>query len=1273
MDHTHIVQASDLSRYADTRDSQGVIPELVYLLVRQSVPNAISCRIPYGNAVNQPGWDGIVECEDGYPPFVPRGKSYWEIGTGANPQSKATDDFNKRTAEINDAERADYSFVFVTPRSSMSEGWNESKQKKWLDERKDAGWKNIRIIDGVKIADWLREFPALGHWMAKKVGITTTLGGIITPREHWDVICSSSEKSDPPLPPGLFIISRDDACTALESVFTRDSRRLILFSESDHDVDDFVAAYLSTLEKAKAQEYANRCLFIDDEDAWRTVSELRQSHVLVANPKLGLDSERQDLQTNATQNGHGVIIPLYGSLSGTNHKIIRLGSPSKSQIEESLKEANFPEARARELGGIGGGRISALRRHLLGLESVPPYVKWDTARQLAQAGLACQWNAKNPADLRAMEQLVGKGYREWIEILRPGTLRSDSPLIQTDEKWRFVPRGEAWSTLGSLITDEDLDRLKTTAVSVLSEHDPKFDLPKEERFMANIHGKVLTHSGLIRKGIAETLALIGSRPQALDSCSLDKAETTAIFVVRRLLNKADWQRWASLDSHLPLLAEAAPNEFLSAVEAELIDLPKSPFHEIFSQEGVSGGLYDSIHISGLLWALETLAWSPDHLSRVSMILANIASIDPGGNWTNRPSNSLTNIFLPWHVQTTASFEKRKSTIDAIINEQPTVGWNLLLALLPHSYGATMGCHRPVWREFIPRDWNDRVLTNEYLEQIDTYTDRTVNLAKSDLAKLCELIKRLSDLPRTAHESLLEHLSSSEVLSLPEAERLPLWENLDALVSLNREYSDAGWALSEDTVNKIAEAAQALTPNSPELKHQHLFSDMFVGLLDGEGSYEEQIQRLNETRQSAISEIFGNNNSDDVLQFATKVAAPFEVGRALGAIASDEPEIQILPSLLDTDNDTLYQVVAGFILARFLKLNTAWVDAVLEKDWTPEHKAKFLTLLPFDEKIWNRVSLNLKKTHEALYWGNARVNPYSIPDHDSTIAIEKLIEYGREAMAVMCIACMAKDKSRFDESLATRALRAVLGNESGIKELDKYQTVELIKRLQESETADKEALFEIEWNLLPWLNQFSPGSPITLEKRLASDPDFFAEVVRLVYRSNNASEDNYEEPDEQRTNLVRNAYTLLTEWKRCPGTQDDGSFNARAFDAWIKKARRITEKSGHAEVAQNQIGHVLTYAPPDPDGLWIHRAVAKTLNRSDTKEMRAGFTIGLYNQRGVHGFTHGQEERKIANDNREKAEALDSKSYTRFATEMREHAELYDREAKRAENRNPFEC
>lgn len=132
MDHTHIITAGQLHEYAERRDSQAVIPELIYLLVRQSVPAMQICRIPYGDAVNQPGCDGLVEVDSAFLEFVPKGRSYWEIGTGCDPKVKATSDFKKRTDAMVSADKSEATFVFVTPRSSGSDGWNEPDQEKWL-------------------------------------------------------------------------------------------------------------------------------------------------------------------------------------------------------------------------------------------------------------------------------------------------------------------------------------------------------------------------------------------------------------------------------------------------------------------------------------------------------------------------------------------------------------------------------------------------------------------------------------------------------------------------------------------------------------------------------------------------------------------------------------------------------------------------------------------------------------------------------------------------------------------------------------------------------------------------------------------------------------------------------------------------------------------------------------------------------------------------------------------------------------------------------------
>ena len=1265
MDHTHIVQSRDLSRYADTRASQAVIPELVFHLVQQSVPDATECRIPYGDAVNQPGWDGLVESESGFLGYVPKGRSYWEIGTGTNPQSKANKDFKKRTKKLSDVERDNSSFIFVTPRSSGSGGWGEPEQTEWINKQNNQEWKRILIIDGVKLADWLREFPTLGRWMAKKVGITSSLSGIITPSEHWELILSQGDKKDPPLPPTLFTASRNNACDALEAAFKGESNRLLLFAESEHDVDDFVAAYLATQDEARASEFSNRCLFINEEDAWRSVVLARRSHVLVANPRLGLDSENQDLQTVATSRGHAVVIPLYGALSGGNPEIIKLRSPSRVRIENVLKDAGFSKIRARDLAGIGDGHISALRRHLHGLGTLPPYATWNNARQFAQAGLAGQWNGTNKADKEAMEILLGKDYGEWIETLRTNAIRSDSPLVKRNAKWKFVARGEAWNALGNRITDDDLDRLQQTAIMVLGERDPKFDLPKEERWAAGIHGKSLKHSDFLRKGLAETMALVGSRPEALSHCSVGKAETIAISIVRQLLHKASWDRWASLDSHLPLLAEATPNEFLKAVETALEDLDDTPFHEIFSQEG-SGGNY----MVGLLWALESLAWNPHYLSWVAVILADIGSIDPGGNWGNRPENSLVNIFLPWHVQTTASFEKRHWAIKTVLEAQSTIGWKLLLALLPHNHGVTYGCHRPTWRDDILRDWKDGVSQREYWKQIKVFAKLAIEHAKEDAEKLSELITRLPDLPKTAQESFLSHLISEKLVKLSEAERFPFWEELQNLARRHRRFADAAWALPEEIVLKIEEAASSLTPIAPELKYQPLFSDRDSVLLEEKGSYVEQQKRVDKFRQDAVKTILEVGGLASVLTFAQNVSVPYEVGRALGIIATKELEDEILPSYLSAETETVNHVVAGFVWARYWELKWTWVDVVLEKGWSVKQKAAFLTLLPFKEEVWSRVFKHLGEQDEGLYWRDVKVHLYE-PDCDLTIVINKLLEYERSANALQCVSRTVNDERRFDEALATRTLLAVLDTPLMIKQLDYYEVIELIKRLQESPDVDQETLFKIEWSFLPWLDQFSSGYPVTLESRLASDPAFFAEIIKLVFRSQNPEKEEAE-PDEQKQNLADRAYDLLVAWKRCPGTLDDGSFDVNAFNNWINEARRITKVTGHWSVAQIQIGHVLTHSCEDPNELWIHEAVASVLNGRDTEKMRSEFTSELFNQRGVYLHTAGTGERKLAQRNREKADALDAKGFSRFATAMRQFAEVYERQAIYEADFDPFD-
>jgi hypothetical protein len=76
----------------NARDAQGTIVELVWRLVAASSPRPKERRFPLGDSIGQPGPDGSLDVDYPFDPFVPEGRSYWEIGTGIDAGAKATSD-----------------------------------------------------------------------------------------------------------------------------------------------------------------------------------------------------------------------------------------------------------------------------------------------------------------------------------------------------------------------------------------------------------------------------------------------------------------------------------------------------------------------------------------------------------------------------------------------------------------------------------------------------------------------------------------------------------------------------------------------------------------------------------------------------------------------------------------------------------------------------------------------------------------------------------------------------------------------------------------------------------------------------------------------------------------------------------------------------------------------------------------------------------------------------------------------------------------------------
>lgn len=472
-------------------------------------------------------------------------------------------------------------------------------------------------------------------------------------------------------------------------------------------------------------------------------------------------------------------------------------------------------------------------------------------------------------------------------------------------------------------------------------------------------------------------------------------------------------------------------------------------------------------------------------------------------------------------------------------------------------------------------------------------------------------------------------------------------------------------MPDELITRIEQVAEQLAPTNPFNLYQHLFTDRDFDLYEENGDWEDQRKKLDTRREVAISEIFHQHGAEGVIRFAESVSSPGHVGHALGVIADSVIERTFLPHFLDSADNKRKALVSGFIWRRYHVKSWEWCDDIDKSDWTPEQVGQFLAYLPFTKGAWDRASEWLQ-AHESEYWTRTGANAYQA-DGDLAIAIEKLIEHGRPHAAINCLDRMRHAKQPIDSSQCVRALLAAISSREPSYAMDGYHIVELIKFLQAEPSVNQDDLFRVEWAYVPLLDRHRDAAPQLLESRLANDPEFFCEVIRLIYRSKKEDQPS-REPTEESKAIATNAWRLLHEWKTPPGTQKDGTFSEERFTEWLQRVKEVCTESGHLEVALINIGEVLIHTPPDPDGLWIRRAVAAALNDREADDMRAGFRTGTYNSRGVHWVDPtGKPERELAEQFRSKAEEIENAGFQRFAVTLRGLADGYDREAERIIN------
>jgi len=1201
MRHLTLATAADLIAWADRLESEAQLPRLVRRLIHATAGGITHIGFPADESTRGPGYDGVLVAVTGSS-HVPTGASVWELSTRGDVKTKATEDYDKRVLNPRGVTPKDATYVAVTLR-----GWTGKDD--WARERNEQQtWKEVRAFDANDLEQWLELAPAVQLWLAALLGRRPS--GVLDLETFWADWCALTT---PSTDAALLLAGREDVVEEIHA-WLRDPQNpvLTLQAESREESVAVFAAALMQLPEDERLTYLARAAVATADVAWRDLADSGRPLILVPHGwNLGDDT------VYAQRRGQRFVVPL-GLADPRSTSAIAVPKSDLEKASAVLEKQGHGTQRARELAALARRSLSAFRRTTAthDLLRQPLWGRGQDARDLVPALLAGSWNEGKEGDRAVLATLAGHPYDELASRLTQWSRREDPPLRRVGDIWSSLSREDAWLVLSAFVTRSDLDRFAEQAQGVLTAPDPKFDLPDSDQWWASAQGKVPAHSDELCEGLAQTIALLGSRGGAFETGEGTTAADVAQVVVRNVLKAAnkDWRVWATLSDRriLQTLAEAAPDEFISGARDGLHGNPPV-LRQMFRDGEGRDPLFSSSPHTDLLWALEVLAWNPQYLTASALLFAELAAVDPGGRLMNRPIESLRAIFLSWYPQTSASHEQRMAAIDAVRKRFPAVGWDLLSKLLPEHHGSSTNTARPQWHQ-----WGGekaiQVTRGEVERTVGEVVSRAISDAGQDGERWSRLVAALGNFSLKNHEAIVDGLAQLDPSRLEDNHRAAIWHSLRGLVSRHHAFPKADWVIPEPHLSKITGLLPRFEPSDGVSRYAWLFTG-WPELPEGRkyDDYEAGQRAIAEARLKAVNDMLVSNDVDSVVALAKQVEIPGHLGFTLGQVDLPQMvEAAMLSTHLGSADRDFRNFIQGFVDGRVSRFGSQWVLAKAKERESPlstTQRAEMLLSLPPDQDTVSLVR-ELGPDAEKHFWSLLYV--YRVPAPLRPEVAQALIAHGFGFAAVEILGLTHKTAP---VELMLEAMEAVLHSERRSGDMDQmfaHNMLEFFERFANDTSVEPSRVAKLEWQFLA-LFEHRGHQPHFLHQELAKTPTFFVDVLSLVFRGKGEDKREASE-DEQRR--ARNAHTLLNLWRTVPGLRDDGSVDAAALLEWVRTARAGCAATNRQDVGDQMIGQVLSGAPADTDGGWPCLAVRDVIEDAASTHLESGISMGVYNARGV---------------------------------------------------------
>ncbi len=891
---------------------------------------------------------------------------------------------------------------------------------------------------------------------------------------------------------------------------------------------------------------------------------------------------------------------------------------------------------------------------------VQSYNSFDS-KEVACLSLIGRWDDREPNDREIIKRTIGINNSAFLDFVSYSK-EINSPLSLNNFQWQLSRTNNVLELFCKYNNSELLSNFKETAIEVLSEFDPKFELEKDKRFMASVIGKNCKYSKNLRFGISETLVWLSINKEKLLG---EQNQFLVDNVVYQVLNNSNWRLWASLNELLPTLAEASPDSFLKTLQ-EQITKHSEVIVELFKQEG--DGILSGSLMTGILWSLETIAWIPNNFQMVTVVLAELSRLDIGGNYTNRPINSLKTILLPWINNTTATTDAKMKAVKYLFDNYSDVAWKIIFSLLPSMNSTSFGCSEPKYRKSLLENFKREVSRSDYVTQITEYSNYAIELMKKDFNRIFVVLENLNAINPESYSSLFKYLENYDFERITGEDKFILWEKLNDLIKKHKRFANSKWAYKEDIIGNIEKFAKKIQPTDKRLLYRALFTLPDYELSDEvydehkTTNWEAVRKNATEKRETAFNEILNEYGLETLPEFIVNDRMAISVATILGNKKTEEIDSFLIPKYLNSKNEYMNLLCSSYIRGSSYIREKDWFSHLKINSYENKLKTQFLINLKFESSTWNLAREILGEDY-GLYWENVNQNVLAC-ESDLTIAIKEFNKVHRFDEATECIHSSIFNKHYIEPELIIETLSNVLRN-SPSEKTETYKLIEIIKYLETS-TTDKESLWKIEWGFYGLFIFDNKNVPNTLYQKLATAPELYVTFLKLGFKEDN--DKRKKELSEKEQALAQCSWNLLNNFHLLPGLDKNGLLDSSVLIDWINEVLKLAQEVNRITSAKLFIGHLLYHSPADKDGFWIDRSVANILNDFKNGDMLRGYKNENINSRGAHVVdTTGAQENAIGDLWRKRAEELRNENYPFFASEADSIAKFYYDSAKQSQN------